>query len=64
MDTKLTEFRCPQCPPIVRGALLFKGVGNALIEIKCPKCGRLVTIEINNGIIDYATAKEMAKANN
>jgi predicted RNA-binding Zn-ribbon protein involved in translation (DUF1610 family) len=64
MDTKLTEFRCPYCPPIVKGALLFKAAGNAIVQTNCPRCGKkYVTIEVNTVRMDYEEAKKMVMAN-
>jgi phage FluMu protein Com len=59
---KLIAFRCPQCPPVLHGALLFKAEGNAVIEIKCPRCKKIVVIEINNNY-SFEEAMQMAKGN-
>jgi phage FluMu protein Com len=51
MKEKLLEVRCPKCPPIVRGALLFKAAGDAVIETKCPRCGEIVKIKVEKEAI-------------
>jgi len=63
LEFVMDEFRCSVCPPIVRGAMLFKAEGKATIEIKCPKCKQIAVIEVNTAEDEYEAAKEMAKAN-
>ncbi len=65
MEDKLIEYRCQKCPPLVKGALLFKGTGDAVIEIRCPRCKAIVKVEtvrrqLNNA---YDKAKKMVAAN-
>ena len=61
MQTELKEFRCPKCPTLSRGALLFRAEGEAVVEIKCPRCKNVVVINFDT--MDFEEAKEMVKAN-
>ena len=48
MAEDLREFRCPNCPPMIGGALLFKAAGNAVVETKCPRCKSIVRAEVSD----------------
>ena len=44
---KLVEYRCSDCK-----RLLFKGIINGLIEVKCPKCKKMHKFEVDEEGVD------------